>query len=391
MLDNDCVNHILVVNLGSSSGKFSLFLSSHDNRTEGRAIHSASINWNLNGPQDLLPMVASSLQSFIADSGLSGSEAVAAVGHRVVHGGDLYRSSVVITEDVEKHIEEFEKLAPIHNKLNLIGIQSAEHVCGPKTKQVAVFDTAFHRTIPEVASRYPVPYEWLERHQIKRFGFHGISHAYAVEKGSQLLGIEPKDFTGIVCHLGSGCSISAIQNGISIDTSMGFTPLEGLMMGTRSGSIDPGIILELLSTTAQTASSISQALNFESGLSGISGLKNDMVLILEQARQGNARAQLAIDMFVYRLQSFVGSYFVHLKTPRALVFTGGIGENSAIIRQMTARALEGIGCVLDDNLNQNADGDALISPKAASMQVLVIKAREDLYIARETERLVQQI
>lgn len=381
--------YIVVVNVGSSSAKLGLFALTAGGGIDPDARLESNVELDSENEQGAHEAIATALQTMTNAAGLiARTSAIAAVGHRVVHGGDIYSESVVVNQEVEDNIAKLEEYAPVHNRLNLIGIQSAKCAFGEKIKQVAVFDTAFHRTIPEIASRYAVPYEWQDKYGIKRYGFHGISYAYAMERSAQLLKLETQAFNGIICHLGNGCSIVAIQNGKSIDTSMGFTPLEGLMMGARSGSIDPGIILQLLSNSKMTASDLSRLLNFESGLRGVSGITNDMRALLQQAAAGQQRAKLAIDMFVYHVQSFIGSYLAHLEQPQAVVFTGGIGENSADIRQRTIGPLVHLGFALDPRLNDSATKDADISAGSASIRTLVIKAREDIYIAREASRLL---
>lgn len=382
-------SYILVVNLGSSSGKFSLFTLGGKDTSPNDPCSQANVEFDSEHEQQARQAIARGLQSVLNVNQVAvAAQAITAVGHRVVHGGEIYTQSVVIDDNVEKNIAQLERFAPIHNKLNLFGVQACAKMFGKERKQVAVFDTAFHHTIPEVASRYAVPYEWLEKYGIKRYGFHGISLAHAVERSAELLQVPKDSFTGIVCHLGNGCSICAVHKGKSIDTSMGFTPLEGLMMGTRSGSIDPGILLQMITDEEVSSSDLSRILNYESGLAGVSGISADMRLLLKQAATGSERAKLAIEMFVYRIQSFIGSYFVHLDRPKAIVFTGGIGENSPQIRKQALATLHGIGCMLDEQRNEQVKEDADVSASSSSIRTLVIKSREDKYIFRETQRLV---
>jgi len=387
--------HILVVNMGSSSGKLSMFervdsksVNTVDKSVNKTPVWSTTVKFdNESAENSVRAKLEEALQPLWAKDTLNfQKETIQFVGHRVVHGGGKYESGVLIDQTVKDDIHRFEEYAPLHNQLNLFGIEAIEHIFGKQTKQVAVFDTTFHRTIPEVVARYPLPYDWYEKRGIRRYGFHGISNAYAAVRASEMLNVKPEDFTGIVCHLGSGCSVTAIQNGRSVDTSMGFTPLEGLMMGTRSGSIDPGIILNLLGKPKMTVDELNHVLNHESGLVAVSGLPNDMRTIHEQAEKGNERAKLALEMFVYRIQSYIGAYFVHLKNAKALVFTGGIGEHCPYIRNPVVTALDGIGCVLDSEHNECVDGDTDISHTSTRIRILVLTTGEDLFVAQETCR-----
>lgn len=380
--NNPDESFILVLNLGSSSAKFSLFAGEHSAWESNVAMPSGA------ALDEKAQTVTLALEEIFSSEGLGVTlDQVVAIGHRVVHGGGKYGGSVLIDKDVERDIEKFAQYAPLHNPINLLGIRCVAKVCGTKVAQVAVFDTGFHQTIPEVAWRYPVPYDWHDRFGIRRYGFHGVSHEYATTRASQLLRASRDAFGGVICHLGSGCSVTAVQDGKSVDTSMGFTPLEGLMMGTRSGSIDPGILLHLERNCDFDNETLTRALNYESGLAAVSGLPNDMRRICSEAGS-NPRAQMAVDMFVYRLQSCIASYFPHLRNPAALVFTGGIGENSAEIRARTVAKLGALGCALDEGLNGAAKGDSDISSADSKVRVLVVRAREDLFIAQEAARVV---
>ena len=308
------------------------------------------------------------------------------VGHRVVHGGKYYRESVVITQEVKDAIANLANLAPAHNPANLAGIEAGEKILG-EVKQVAVFDTAFHRSIPDAAAIYPGPYEWVEQ-DIIRYGFHGISHQYCAERTADILGKDLQSLRIITCHLGNGCSLAAIKNGRSIDTTMGFTPLDGLMMGSRSGSVDPGILIYLLEQKICTVKDLDNLLNKASGLSGISGISGDMRQIKAAISQGNQRAQLAYDIYVHRLRSSIGAMLASLGGLDALVFTGGIGENASGIRQAACEAFEFLGIQIDVVKNMNKPVDKDITTSDSPIKALVIHTQEDWQIARECYRFV---
>ncbi|WP_299406250.1 acetate kinase [Acaryochloris sp. IP29b_bin.148] len=299
------------------------------------------------------------------------------VGHRVVHGGQDYQSSVVATSEVKTAIADLIPLAPNHNPANLEGIELIEQLLG-NVRQVAVFDTAFHSHLPEVAAIYPGPYDWQQQ-GIRRYGFHGISHQYCTQRTAEILdrGVDRL----IICHLGNGASLTAVKQGQSIDTSMGFTPLEGLMMGTRSGSIDPGILIHLM-RQGHDADQLDHMLNKASGLKGISGISHDLREIEQAIAQGNAQAKLARDLYLHRLKACLGSMLISLGGVDALVFTGGIGEHSASVRAETCKALAFLGLKLNLSLNQNSPEDQDIATVDSKVRVLVIKTQEDWAIAQ---------
>lgn len=311
---------------------------------------------------------------------------IEAVGHRVLHGGSRYSRSVIVTNSVKAELEKLEEFAPLHNKINLQGIETAEKALGT-ARQIAVFDTAFHSTIPQAAAVYPGPYAWYESHHIKRYGFHGISHQYAAGRAAQMLRRELASLRMITCHLGNGCSLAAISEGRSVDTTMGFTPLEGLMMGSRSGSIDPGIMLYWLRDGKLSAEQLESVLNRDSGLQGISGISNDMRQILKAVESGHARSRLALDMFVHRVRQHIGAMLMSLGGLDALVFTGGIGEHAPRVRQMVCSSLGFLGLRLDREQNDRSRADQDIAAADSKVRVLVIQAREDWAIARECWRL----
>jgi len=317
---------------------------------------------------------------------LKGISEIGAVGHRVVHGGEEFTGSVIIDEKVIASIKKFEDLAPLHNPPNLAGIQAAQHWL-PDVKQVACFDTAFHTTIPEVAYMYALPYELYEKYDIRRYGFHGISHRYIARRAAAIMGRGKYDINAITCHLGNGCSVTAVKQGRSIDTSMGFTPLEGVPMGTRSGDLDPAILF-YLADKGYDAKALKRLCNKESGLLGISGISNDMRNLEEFARKGNARAKLAIDVFCYHIKKYIGAYAAVLDVVDALVFTGGIGENAALLREQICTGLTQIGVQLDRTANLAAIAkEAEINTRESKVKVFVIPTNEQAAIATDTYEL----
>lgn len=311
------------------------------------------------------------------------------VGHRVVHGGDKYHESTLISKEVKEAIANFAKFAPVHNPANLQGIEAIENILGEKVPQVAVFDTAFHAKMPEEAIVYPLPYEFYE-HGIRRYGFHGISHQYVSHRAAQLLGKDLTSLKLVTCHLGNGCSLAAVKNGHSIDTTMGFTPTAGLMMGTRSGDIDPGIIIDLL-RRGHTGEEIDDIFNRKSGFLGLSGVSADMRLIEEAIAQGNTRAKLAYDVYVHILRSFIGAMIASLGGVDAIVFTAGVGENAPNVRADVCAAFEFFGLKIDEDQNNHKPVDQDISTPDSPVKVLVIHTQEDWAIAQECVRLTQLV
>ena len=306
------------------------------------------------------------------------------VGHRVVHGGREFEKSTLVTPEVKAAILRMAALAPAHNPANLEGIEAIERIL-PAVPQVAVFDTAFHRHMPLPAVVYPGPYEWFEQ-EIRRYGFHGISHHYCAQRTAQILGRNLESLRLITCHLGNGCSLAAIRHGHSIDTTMGFTPLEGLMMGSRSGSIDPGIMLYLLLQKGYSAEQLDATLNKASGLKGIAG-SGDMRQVLREIKEGNPRAKLAFDMFVYRLCYYTGAMLAALGGLDALVFAGGIGENSAEVRAAVAESFAFLGLKLDAQKNAQSPADQDISAAGSAVPVVIVRTQEDWAIAQECWKL----
>ena len=325
---------------------------------------------------------------FMADANkddriIQDEEELVGIGHRVVHGGELFREPTLINDQVVAAIRGLIPLAPLHNPSNLLGIE-VTRTRFPGTPQVAVFDTAFHQTLPPHAFHYAVPADWYALHHVRRYGFHGTSHLYVSREAAQFLGKAPEDTNLITLHLGNGASCAAIQGGKSIDTSMGLTPLEGLVMGTRSGDIDPALHFYIMRETGMSADDLDKSLNAQAGLKGICGL-NDMREIQEQAGLGNERATLALDMFCYRIRKYIGAYLAVIGRLDAVVFTGGIGENSLLVRSRVCSGLEHLGIRLDDARNKAVSGNiAEIQADGTPVKLLVIKTDEEGEIARQT-------
>jgi len=329
-----------------------------------------------------------------ADSGIEEIRSLSdlhAVGHRVVHGGERFQASVRIDPTVLAGIEECIELAPLHNPANIKGIRAMTELLGPGIPQVAVFDTAFHSTMPETSYLYGIPYSFYRRHRIRRYGFHGTSHRYVAYRYRKLKGIPREQVHVITLHLGNGASACAIRGGASFDTSMGFTPLEGLLMGTRSGDVDPSVLEFLSHKEGMTIAEIDALLNKQSGLLGLSGLTSDMRELLEEAAENHdRRAELAIGIFCYRARKYVGSYFTGMGGADAVIFTGGIGENSPVVRRRICEGLERLGLTLDEERNAAAAGGATteISTSDSPLKAWVIPTNEELLIARDTVRVV---
>jgi acetate kinase len=368
---------ILVLNAGSSSLKYDLWDTSRE------AIAHRNDKLLTQGKIERVEKMEDALQqvfSHVAEAQIE------AVGHRVVHGGDLFHTSVLIDEKVEHGIDELSALAPLHNPRNLEGIRAARARM-PQIPQVAVFDTAFHHTLPPHAYAYALPYEYLTEKKIRRYGFHGISHRYVSWEFGQMHGKSTADYKLITCHLGNGCSVCAVEHGKSVDTSMGFTPLEGLVMGGRSGDVDAGAILHLIMHEKMDPSRVLTILNGESGLKGLSGFSNDMRDVLKAANEGDGRSQLAVDTFCYRVRKYIGAYLAAMNGADAVIFTGGIGENSAEIRSRICEGLSGLGISLDPAANQAKSHDAR-QVGTSAIAVWVVPTQEELLIARDTLRAI---
>ena len=390
---------ILICNAGSSSFKFSLF------EAEGELLLAeGSIDWTtkptrllyrrtgyqeireelkLEEHTDAAGRILDDLQAG-PSAPLHGLADIQAVGHRIVHGGGRYTGAVRITPEVKRVIAGLAELAPLHNPASLDVITVAEQVL-PGVPQVAAFDTAFHATLSEAARTYPVPRKWRREWGICRYGFHGLSHSYCAGRAAEMVG--RRDLRLVIAHLGNGASVSAVRNGLCVDTSMGFTPLEGLMMGTRSGSIDPGILLYLLRHKGLEVNALDKALNYESGLLGVSGVSSDMRRVLS-VLPSNPDAQLAVEVYVHRIRQTVGAMAATLGGIDALVFTAGIGEHAPEIRRRVCEDLNFLGLELDQRANETCQADADVAAPASAARILVIATREDVAIMRETRRLL---
>ncbi len=313
---------------------------------------------------------------------------IEAVGHRVVHGGETFTGSVFITDEVVKVLQDNIELAPLHNPPNIKGIQACQRIL-PDVPQCGVFDTAFHSQMPPKSYLYGIPYELYKRYKIRRYGFHGTSHLFVSQRAADLLNKDIKDLKIITTHLGNGCSMAAVKNGISIDTTMGFTPLEGLLMGTRSGDLDPSLILFIMGKEGLTAGEANTLLNKHSGLIGISGESSDMREILTAVKDNQQRAKWAFEIFCYRIKKYIGSYSAAMGGLDALVFTGGIGENSKEVREEVCKDMGFLGIQLDDLKNQNKE--EIISKEGSKVSVMRIPTNEELVIALDTARIVSEI
>jgi acetate kinase len=410
--------NILVLNCGSSSVKFQIIATDLERiaRNEDRRLArgevervggASTITLHAEGraPQrsaapvrDMRAAVELILRwACSEESGVEGVTSVAdiqAVGHRVVHGGERFTHSVLVSDEVLRGIEDCIDLAPLHNPANLKGIAAARDVFGAGLPQAAVFDTAFHQTLPDYAYLYALPYQFYRRHRVRRYGFHGTSHRYVAYRYRQLRGFEREQTNVITLHLGNGCSAAAIRAGDSVDTSMGLTPLEGLVMGTRSGDLDPAIVDFLAAKEGLSAGEVETLLNKQSGLLGISGLTNDMrELLAEEHENNDRRARLAVEIFCYRVRKYVGSYLAAMGGADAVIFTGGIGENSAEVRARICENLAWLGLELDAEQNAaKVNGrEGLISKEDSRLAAYVIPTDEELLIARDTVRCVNGV
>ena len=312
---------------------------------------------------------------------------ISAVGHRVVHGGELFSKSVVITDEVKKAVESCNDLAPLHNPANLIGIAACEKAM-PGVPQVAVFDTAFHQTMPKEAYMYAIPYKYYEDYKVRRYGFHGTSHRYVTQRAAAMLGKKPEDLKIITCHLGNGSSITAVKNGESIDTTMGFTPLAGVPMGTRSGDIDPAILQFIMNKENISIDEMNDILNKKSGVLGVSELSSDFRDLSAAGESGNAKAKLAEEMFIYNVKKCIGEYAAVLGGVDAIVFTAGIGENNGAYRKAMTAGLEFMGVAIDDAKNSIRGEEIDVSAEGATVKTLVIPTNEELMIALDTKELL---
>lgn len=311
-----------------------------------------------------------------------------AVGHRVVHGGEKFAKSVLLTDEVLQQVKDCYDLAPLHNPANVTGIEAVEEIL-PGIKQVGVFDTAFHQTMPAKSFMYALPYKYYEEDGVRRYGFHGTSHRYVSQRVCEILGVDPKDVKIITCHVGNGGSITAIEGGKSVDTSMGLTPTEGLMMGTRVGDVDPGALTFLMKKHNLTADDLQRVINKESGVGGVSGVSSDMREIEAAVNAGDPRAKLALDMYEQRILKYIGAYAAEMGGVDIIVFTGGVGENQTGLRSNVCKPLAFMGVKLDEALNAKTRGtDTVISTPDSKVKVVVVPTDEELMIARDTEAIV---
>ena len=394
---------ILVINAGSSSLKYQLIDMDTENvmakglcerigidgsklnHTPGEA-DKVVIEKPMKDHADAITMVIDALVD--KDHGvIADMSEISAVGHRVVHGGELFSKSVVITDEVKKAIESCNDLAPLHNPANLIGITACEKAM-PGVPQVAVFDTAFHQTMPKEAYMYALPYKYYENYKVRRYGFHGTSHRYVTQRAAAMLGKKPEDLKIITCHLGSGSSITAVKNGESVDTTMGFTPLAGVPMGTRSGDIDPAILQFIMSKENIDIDKMTNVLNKESGVLGVSELSSDFRDLSAATEGGNKKTELAEEMFIYNVKKFIGAYAVAMGGVDAIVFTAGIGENNGAYRKAMTAGLEFMGVGIDDEKNSIRGCEVDVSAADAKVKTLVIPTNEELMIALDTKELL---
>ncbi|MDL5377995.1 acetate kinase [Exiguobacterium mexicanum] len=332
-----------------------------------------------------------SLEKLIDLDVIQSFDEIAGVGHRVLHGKELYADSVVIDDEVMKNIESFVELGPLHIPPNLTGIRAFQTIL-PNVPQVAVFDTAFHQSMPEENFLYSLPYEYYTEHGVRKYGFHGTSHKYVTQRAAELLGRPLEDLRLISCHLGSGASIAAVAGGRSIDTTMGFTPLEGITMGTRSGSLDPALIPFLMQKTGKSAEDVLNVMNKESGVYGLSGISSDLRDIEQAAAEGNHRAEVSLKIFSNRIHGYIGQYAAEMNGVDAIIFTAGVGENSDVIRERILRGLEFMGVYWDPSLNNGARGKELfINYPHSPVKVIIIPTNEELVIARDTVRIANLV
>ncbi|MBB5355166.1 MULTISPECIES: acetate kinase [Anoxybacillus] len=394
---------VIAINAGSSSLKFQLFnMPSEEVLTKGVVerigFEDAIFNITVNGEKikEVTPIpdhavaVKMLLDKLIELGIIQSFDEIEGIGHRVVHGGEKFSDSVLITDETLKEIEDLSDLAPLHNPANVVGIKAFREVL-PNVPAVAVFDTAFHQTMPEQSFLYSLPYEYYEKFGIRKYGFHGTSHKYVTQRAAELLGRPIEQLRLISCHLGNGASIAAVEGGKSIDTSMGFTPLAGVAMGTRSGNIDPALIPYIMQKTGKTAEEVIDILNKKSGMLGLTGFSSDLRDIEEAAAKGDQRAELALEVFAGRIHKYIGSYAARMCGVDAIIFTAGIGENSDVVRAKVLRGLEFMGVYWDPALNKVRGKEAFISYPHSPVKVLVIPTNEEVMIARDVMRLANLV
>lgn len=398
--------NVLVINAGSSSLKYQLFDMSKNEvlakglceriGIDGKLVHQSGDDAEKNKfdiPMQSHQEAIKAVINILIDKTygvLSDMKEINAIGHRVVHGGEFFSSSVLITDKVIEAMEACVPLAPLHNPPNLIGIKACTEIMGLDIPQVAVFDTAFHQTMPEVSYMYAIPYEYYEKYKVRRYGFHGTSHKFVSDEASKMLGKPIEELKLITCHLGNGSSIAAIKNGKSYDTSMGFTPLDGLPMGTRSGNIDPAIIKFIAQQENLDASEVIDILNTKSGMLGVSGVSSDFRDLDDAIDKGNAKAILAKALFVGSVKKTIGSYIAAMNGVDAIIFTAGVGENDAGVRENVCKDMDFLGIKIDLNLNNVRGVMRDISDASASVKTLIIPTNEELVIARDTAAILSK-
>lgn len=392
------MDNVLAINAGSSSLKYQLIQMPEENLLakgifERIGLRNSIFSITIDGKKDSVEtdipnheVAVKWLLERLRTSGVIQSlDEISAIGHRIVHGGERFTDSVIITDEVIHEIEEVSKLAPLHNPANLTGIMAFREVL-PNVPMVAVFDTAFHQTMPEKSYLYSLPYEYYEKYGIRKYGFHGTSHKYVSQRAAEMMGIPVEQLRLITCHLGNGASIAAIDKGKSMDTSMGFTPLAGVTMGTRSGNIDPALIPYIMEQTGQSADEVMNVLNKKSGLLALSGFSSDLRDIEQQA-DTDKRAELALDVFAARIHKYLGSYAARMSGVDAIIFTAGVGENSDVIREKVLTGLEFMGVYWNPELNKIHGKEVFINYPHSPVKVLVIPTDEEIMIARDTIRL----
>lgn len=393
------MSKIIAINAGSSSLKFQLFeMPSETVLTKGLverigledSIFTITVDGEKQKEITNIPdhaVAVNMLLNKLTENGIVKSlDEIGGIGHRVVHGGEKFADSVLITDEVLADIEALSDLAPLHNPANIVGIKAFQEVL-PNVPAVAVFDTAFHQTMPESAFLYSLPYEYYEKFGIRKYGFHGTSHKYVTERAAELLGRPLESLSLLSCHLGNGASITAVEGGKSIDTSMGFTPLAGVTMGTRSGNIDPALIPYIMEKTGQTVEEVVNVLNKKSGMLGLTGYSSDLRDIIAKEEEGDQRAKVALDVFVSRIHKYIGSYTARMKGVDAIIFTAGVGENSAIIRERVLEGLEYMGVYFDAKRNNVFGEEAFINFPHSPVKIIVIPTDEEVMIARDVLRL----
>ncbi|MFB1050833.1 acetate kinase [Paraliobacillus sp. JSM ZJ581] len=397
------MSNVLAINAGSSSLKFQLFEMPNETVlakglverigisdsvfTLEYAENKDSITTDIPNHEVAVKLLLEKLQ---ASGVIHSLEEIDGIGHRVVHGGEKFSDSVLATDEVIQEIEEVSELAPLHNPANLTGIRAFKEIL-PNVPSVAVFDTAFHQTMPDQSYLYSLPYEYYEKYGIRKYGFHGTSHKYVSERAADLMSVPLDKLRLITCHLGNGASIAAVENGKSIDTSMGFTPLAGVTMGTRSGNIDPALIPYIMEKTGKTVAEVLHVLNKESGMLALSGFSSDLRDIQEKAESGDSRAELSLKIFAERIHQYIGSYAAKMHGVDAIVFTAGVGENSKEVRERVLEGLEFMGVYWDRALNDVRGKEAFVNYPHSPVKVIVIPTNEEVMIARDVQRLALHV